>query len=143
MNPNHPIKTIMTRTVVTIQPDTLFKEVKALFKRHTFHHLPVVDEHYKVVGIISRENWLAGVRNIARETTGHTWTDIQYDNIPARDLMTPNPMVLDPDDSIGLAADIFMANRFHALPIVEDDRLQGILTSHDLLRYAYTAVIAK
>ncbi|MEM1321874.1 MAG: CBS domain-containing protein [Bacteroidota bacterium] len=143
MNPNTPIKEIMTQPVVTVKPKTLFREIKLLFQHNNFHHLPVVDEDYKVLGIISKENWLSAVRNIARETTGETWTDFQYGKVLACDLMTPNPMVLDPDDSIGLAADIFLANRFHALPIVEDDRLQGILTSHDLLYHAYSSVIVQ
>ncbi len=46
-------------------------------------------------------------------------------------------MVLEPEDTVGLAADIFLANKFHALPIVEDDVLTGILTIHDLLAYSY------
>lgn len=51
--------------------------------------------------------------------------------------MTPYPIQLDPDDSIGLAIDIFLANKFHALPIVEDGALLGIVTTHDLLEYAF------
>ena len=50
-------------------------------------------------------------------------------------------MQLEPDDTIGLAADIFLANKFHALPVVEDERLVGIVTTHDLLKYSFTAVM--
>ena len=57
----------------------------------------------------------------------------------AREIMTTNPMVLDPDDSIGLAADIFLANKFHALPIVEQTELLGIITVHDLLAHCFEA----
>ena len=51
--------------------------------------------------------------------------------------MTEFPMHLDPEDSIGLAADTFLANKFHALPIVEDQVLVGLITTHDLLKYSF------
>ena len=51
--------------------------------------------------------------------------------------MTKYPISLEPDDTIGLAADIFLANRFHALPILDDDVLVGLVTAHDLLRYSF------
>jgi predicted transcriptional regulator len=46
-------------------------------------------------------------------------------------------MQLDPDDTVGLAADIFLVNRFHALPVVDGVDLVGIVTSHDLIALAY------
>jgi acetoin utilization protein AcuB len=55
--------------------------------------------------------------------------------------MTPEPIVVDPDDSIGLAADIFLVNTLHALPVVEDNRLVGIITTHDLLKYAFAEAV--
>jgi len=54
----------------------------------------------------------------------------------ARDIMTAAPLFLDPDDTVGLALDIFLANKFHALPVVEDNILMGILTTHDILAYS-------
>jgi CBS domain-containing protein len=59
----------------------------------------------------------------------------------AEQFMTKYPVQLDPDDSIGLAADIFLANKFHALPIVEDGVLVGLVTSHDLLQYSFSSPV--
>ena len=50
-----------------------------------------------------------------------------------------NTLSINADDSIGLAADIFLANRFHALPIVEENRLVGMVTTHDLLLYSFNS----
>ena len=55
--------------------------------------------------------------------------------------MTKLPMFLSPEDSIGLAADIFMANKFHALPVVDDNQLIGIITTHDLLAYSFESAV--
>jgi len=52
--------------------------------------------------------------------------------------MSDKLVLITPEDSIGLAADMFITNHFHALPVVdEDDNLQGIVTTHDLIKYAY------
>ena len=58
------------------------------------------------------------------------------------DIMTTKVVTLDPDDSIGLAADIFLANRFHALPIVEGKNLVGILTTYDLIKFCFQEPMA-
>ena len=46
-------------------------------------------------------------------------------------------MTIEQDDNLGLAADIILANRFHALPVVDGVDLVGIITSHDLIRCFY------
>jgi acetoin utilization protein AcuB len=38
-----------------------------------------------------------------------------------------------PDDRINVALEVFMINRFHALPVVEDGELVGILTPFDIM----------
>jgi CBS domain-containing protein len=54
--------------------------------------------------------------------------------------MTTYPVFLEPDDTIDLAADIFLANKFHALPILDDGQLVGLLTTHDLIRHVFSEV---
>ena len=138
MNDTQPcVKDIMTTAVYSVTPEDSFTKVKAIFQDHEFHHIPVINNDGQVVGIISKEDWRSRLEMVSTESTGETWTGKYLNGLKAADVMTPNPMVLDPEDTIGLAADIFLANRFHALPIVEDNQLQGMLTSHDLLRYAF------
>ncbi len=143
MNPKTLIKKLMTKSVIFVYTDDRFQKVREIFDQHSFHHIPVLNRDSTLAGIISKEDWLRKINNIAQRTTGKTWTELQYQGLLASDLMTPSPMVLDPDDNIGLAADVFLTNKFHALPIVEDDRVVGLLTSHDLLKYAYEDVLEK
>ncbi len=137
MNTSAPVSTIMTTRLMTVHPDDSFTTVKKLFDEKDFHHLPVVEPGGKLVGIISKEDIYKVAYILTLNTTGRTYTIKQMESLTARDIMTKYPIYLDPDDSIGLAADIFLANKFHALPIVEDDVLTGILTTHDLLRYGF------
>lgn len=137
MKPNNAIRNIMTTNLITVKPDTPIIEVRDVFQKNTFHHLPVVAAGSRLVGIISREDYFKIYNTLAKNTAGRTWTEKEIAHLKAKDIMSEHPMSLDPDDTIGLAGDIFLANKYHALPIVEDDELQGIITVHDLLAYSF------
>ncbi len=139
MNPERAVSEIMTTRLVTVRPDTSAKDVYNIFKQNDFHHVPVVDKGDILVGIISKEDFFKVSYILSQQTTGKTWTENQYQSLSARDFMTNYPMTLDPDDTIGLAADVFLTNKFHALPVVEDHQLIGIVTSHDLLKFSFNS----
>lgn len=141
MNPNNPVSSIMVTQLTTVRPSDPISVVQDIFKRNSFHHLPVLENGGKLVGMISKEDYFRVTYLLSLTTTGKTFTHLEYDRLTAADLMTKYPISLDPDDSIGLAADIFLANKFHALPIVEDEVLLGLITTHDLLQYGFDSPI--
>ena len=123
------------------KPTTPISEIKAIFEKNTFHHIPVIGDGYKLLGIVSKEDFAKFAYLLSLNTTGKTFSQNEYTNLTAEKLMTKCPMQLDPEDTIGLAADIFLANKFHALPIVEDEQLRGIVTTHDLLQFSFNSSI--
>lgn len=140
MDSSKPVADIMTRNPITVKPTTKIDRIHDLFETHTFHHIPVV-EHLKLVGIISKTDYLKIRHMLATTWGGITICQDLYQDMCAADIMTPEPLKLEPADTIGLAADIFRANALHALPVVEDGELVGIVTSHDLLFYAYQGTL--
>ncbi len=132
-----------TTELVKVAPDESVQGIQQIFESHDFHHLPVVERGEKLIGIISKEDFLKVAYVLSLNTTGPTYSQKEYQRLRAKDIMTAFPMTLDPDDTIGLAADIFLANKFHALPIVEDDQLMGLITSHDLLRFGFNSRFVK
>jgi len=141
MNPNTKISIVMTQATLSVQPEEPVANIENIFKNYSFHHLPVIKKDQTVVGIISRVDVSAFRKKVSQETSGQSYTQNMIASASAKDIMTEEPTVLDPDDTIGLAADIFLANKFHALPVTEDNKLVGIVTTHDLLQYAFKAVI--
>ncbi len=138
MNVELSIDNIMTRKIVSVETEHSFAQVKLIFDENDFHHIPVVQSTGAVVGIISREDWLKDLKMVSEETTGKKWTHKYYENLKAKDLMTPNPMVFAPEDTVSQAAAVFLSNLFHAIPVVDyDGHLVGILTTYDLLKYAF------
>ena len=140
MNADKAISTIMTTQLVTVGPNKPAKAIQDIFREYDFHHIPVV-EGDKLVGIISKEDVFKLSYVLSLQTTGKTYSEKEYKTLKAVDIMTKYPITLDPEDSIGLAADIFLANQFHALPIVEDEQLLGLVTTHDLLKFSFNSTV--
>ena len=130
MKTNEKIGTIMTKNVISIHADDNLKIINETFRKHKFHHIPVI-EHGKLVGIVSKADLLQllSVRD--------QYSKSEFEKIKTRNIMTSKLLTLEPDDNIGLAADIFTTNIFHCIPISTDGVLKGIITTHDLLKHAF------
>ncbi|MBK6930839.1 MAG: CBS domain-containing protein [Saprospirales bacterium] len=131
MNAYAPISTIMVSDLVTVNPEDNLLAVKKIFESHAFHHLPVV-RFRKIVGIISKtdfEHFTGGMHR--RDETGNT---AFMEHSKAEDIMTKGLGKLEPEDRINVALEIFSKNWFHALPVVKNDELVGIVTTQDVIR---------
>jgi CBS domain-containing protein len=133
MKKREPISTIMTSEVEFVQENQNLKDVMNIFKKHKFRHLPVLNGK-KIIGIISRTD-------INRLTFGGLFDnqegsdDAILDILSIPQVMTANPKVVSSEDSIRDVAEIFSKEDFHALPVVEQDELVGIVTTTDIIKY--------
>ncbi len=120
----------MSDKLITVNEADSLYEVKEVFDKYNVHHIPVV--HYKqIIGIISNEDYLAFLQG--RHLGEKENIDEALKEINVTEVMTRKLAKLNPDDRIQLAIDLFTMNRFHALPVVEDDELVGIITTHDII----------
>ncbi len=122
---NEPLSSIMIQNLITVTPDDKLSTVKNLFRNKRIHHIPVI-ENEQLVGLLTTADllWL----NKSFE---------EYEAIHVRDIMTRKLATLTPNDKIGSAAELFLLNRFHAVPVVENGKLVGIVTSFDILKYGF------
>jgi CBS domain-containing protein len=58
----------------------------------------------------------------------------EYEALKVSDIMTTKLATLEPTDKIGSAAELFLLNRFHAIPVVSEGILIGLVTSFDVLK---------
>jgi predicted transcriptional regulator len=58
---------------------------------------------------------------------------VRLNNYTAKDIMTKKLAKLDPDDKINVALEVFRENLFHAIPVVQNERIVGILTTFDII----------
>lgn len=123
---NEEVRRIMTKNPVTISPQQSITEVSNMLKGNRTHHVPVVDKG-KLVGMV---------------TTYDLWNKLEKNGnqpeMKVRDVMNENFIHIIPKDKVGTAAELFLDNRFHALPVVNlAGELKGVVTSYDVLKYTY------
>jgi acetoin utilization protein AcuB len=134
MNIFAPISSIMTdhKHLVTVDPEESLSKVKEIFDSHKFHHVPVV--HFReIVGIISRtdfEHFMGGASHFEEDKYVN---QLRLDRAKASDIMVKRLGKVSSDDRINVALEVFMVNRFHALPVVDDGELVGMLTPYDIM----------
>lgn len=123
---NEKVSTIMSTELQTAGPEDPLSNVIDVFKKHKIHHLPIVEDG-KLKGLITTSDLMWANKSFD-----------EYKNVKIGDVMTTKLATLEPDAKVGTAAQIFLKNWFHALPIVDDQgTLLGIITTFDVLRYNF------
>ena len=59
-----------------------------------------------------------------------------FSSLLVSEVMTRDLVTVDPDTPLKIVSDILMENLFHSLPVVSKDKIVGIITTFDLLKYA-------
>ena len=117
------VKEVMTRDVVALRPQQPFAQALALLAQHRFRHLLVIDADARLAGVISDRDLL---RCMSRET--------DLERLTVADIMWSAVVTVQPDTLLSEAAAQMLSRRINCLPVVEHDRVCGILTSTDLLQ---------
>lgn len=133
MNVLEPISTIMTSNVLTVNPTSKLAEVKNIFDANKIHHLPVV-ENKEIVGLLSTTDLNAFLRGKSDNNYDQLLNDVRLNQHTADEIMTTGLAKLSSTDRISVALKVFKENLFHAIPVVDDGQLVGIVTTHDIIK---------
>ena len=126
------VKVWMTKNVLTANPDTTLPEAHQIMMDNNIRRLPVVDKNGRIIGIIT----LGDVRGAQpSEATSLSIWEMNYllSNLKLKKIMTPHPVTVEADATIGEAARLMLENKVSGLPVVdEDNKLLGIITESDI-----------
>jgi len=125
-----PVSSIMTSEVICVTPDQKLVDIKHIYQKKKFHHhIPVVDQN-KLVGLISLVDFMYRIKGAGLDDS-----ESVYQNVSVEEIMTPNPFTVDSSTPIKEVADVLAKGRYRALPVVEDQRLVGIVSTADIIRF--------
>jgi acetoin utilization protein AcuB len=105
----------MRKAVLTIKPTESTTAARELFRRHDIHHLVVVEKK-DVVGVIADRDLL----DLGSE-------------VPVRQAMAHPVVTIESDETIRKAAALMTGHVIGSLPVVDDGKLVGIVTTFDLV----------
>jgi len=116
------VEDLMSTALVCVRDADTLDRAKREMRSAGIHHLPVVDAHRNLVGVLS-------TTDLAKYSTGR-WSHRRVGTC-----MTRAPVAVRPETSMTQARGLMLENGFRSLPVVgSDGHLIGILTETDLLR---------
>lgn len=136
---NNPVSDIMTTKLVTVIPTDSLTRVKEIFDTYNIHHIPVV-RYKELVGMISKTDFYKLIHGFRLRVTGNEEAETAaiLAKHTAEELMTKGVVRINQNDKMGVAAELFLTNYFHAVPIVNDDNeLVGLVSTYDIIKYYF------
>jgi len=114
------VSNVMSTDLVSVTENDLAELVLKIMEWRNIRHLPVEDPDGKLKGIITKKrliNYLSDHKNDPFSI--------------ASDVMNDNPVTISPNDDLKYAMLLMLDQKISCLPVVEDNRLVGILTERD------------
>jgi CBS domain-containing membrane protein len=128
------VKKLMTPHVVTIKGSTPFTEACRMFKTFGIHHLPVTDNSNKFIGMFSATDALEAYDRLFSTTLTSIEKEVN-EKIRISEIMSSHQLYsLNEDDDIRTVMKFFKEYKIHAVPILKNEKVVGILTSNDILK---------
>lgn len=127
---------VMTRDVVVVGPDSSVKYAAGLLAERGFAALPVIDDHERMVGIVAEVDVLRD--RLPADPRLHARRDMDGPGLVppvlVRGVMTESVRTVDASADVADIARLFVDEWMRSVPVLEHNRLAGIVSRRDLLR---------
>jgi len=128
------VSKIMSTNLITVNLTNNLVDAERLFNENSIRHIPVVSGD-DIIGILSLTDLL---RVSFVDTYGSDESDVNtavYNMLSIEQVMVKNLVSVSSVQTIKEVAEVLAKNEFHALPVVDNGKIVGIVTTTDLLNY--------
>lgn len=115
------VKDVMNKNVVVAKSNATIREAAKVMNKFRIGSLIVLKEE-AIAGIVTERNVLTAVAG-GKNT----------DSTTIEEIMTKKVVTVDPDQTVEAAVDLMIQNKIKKLPVVEDNKLKGIITASDIV----------
>lgn len=134
MKKNESVTHIMTASPIAVSLNLPVSAARRALEDADIHHLPVTDGD-QLVGILTTGDLLRVSFGDYGNQDSRSLDAILDHTFQLKDLMTSAPVSIDQGQTIREAAQTLVHGGFHSLPVVDNGKLVGIVTSTDLIKY--------
>ena len=130
---------IMHTYIVTVTPDTPLRKAKDIIAEKRINHLLVVDKNKELIGLISdrdvKQSWASPATTLSVHELNYLLSQMTVEMIMVKKIIS-----ISPSTTIERAARIMQENRISALPVMEGEKLVGIITTNDVMEVLLRAI---
>ena len=126
------VKEIMCKNLISVSPSERIVHARRQMIESHIGRLPVVDDE-TLVGMVTSKDLMRAFIEF-RKSVPEKYQKSQIKDLLVEDIMSSNPVFVSKDMSITEISNIIMETGFNGLPVVENDKVMGIITQTDILR---------
>lgn len=130
------VKRMMKKNPITTTAETSIVDVADILKENHIHRLPVLDKKGKLIGVITEKDILhaspSPVSSLSVYEMPYMLSRLKVSNLMTKDVRT-----IDPDTTVEEAAKIMVDDDLSCLPVIEGDKLVGIVSKSDMFKVLY------
>ncbi len=134
MKKRTPVSAIMTQNVITLNHSDDLLTAEKLFTKYHIRHIPVI-KGGETIGMLSYTDLLRISFADSIEDEDSNVDTIVYNMFSIEQVMAKNLVSVPSTSTIKEVAEILSKREFHALPVIDDNVLVGIVTTTDLINY--------
>ena len=125
----------MTKKLITVTDETDILEVGKIMRDNKIRHIPVVDDSYILLGIVTDRDIRSAMPSVALEDFNSKEERNKLSGLKVKDIMTTDLVTVSPTYTLQDVLLLFQKHHFGALPVIDDNKvLLGIISIRDLLR---------
>ncbi|TDX50948.1 CBS domain-containing protein [Orenia marismortui] len=147
-------KEIMTKEVITVTPEQTVKEVAKVLTDNKISGVPVLEDG-EVVGIVSEGDLIVRDKKLNFPNYVYFLDSVFYlesfekfekdfkkmVGVKVKDIMTTDLITVSPDTSVEDIATILTEDEVNRVPVLQDDKLIGIVSRGDIVRYISEGIL--
>ena len=128
------VSAIMTKHVITLKTTDNLETAESLFKKYHIRHIPVCSGS-KLIGMLSYTDLLRISFADAVYEDEETVDSMVYNMFSIEQVMAKNLVSVSSNTMVKDVAELLSKREFHAIPVVDDGKLVGIITTTDLINF--------
>lgn len=126
------IRNWMTAPAVTVQAQTSLLDAYNYMTENDIRRVPVVDKNGFLVGILTMSDILRTIPSFFQNED--LATDLLLRDQKVQQVMTTDPLTIEPEDTVQDAAEVMLEYQVSGLPVTAEGRVVGVITESDIFR---------
>ena len=135
------VKDVMSREVHVVKRNDQLGVADTLMKQARIRHLPVLDEDGLVCAVVSQRDLFRGALLRALGYGGRA-EESMLRQVAVKEAMSQELHTTGPDATVAEAARVMIERKIGCLPVVDGDKLVGIVTETDFVKLVAEGTIA-
>lgn len=126
------VSEIMTTSVISLKAGDSLHDAREIMSAKNIRHIPIVNKQLKLIGLLTQRDLLKS----AASNIDNSHHKINKSAVLISDAMTKKVKFVYPDDRLITAGVLMEKYKFGCLPVVNNDKLIGIITDTDFVGVA-------